>query len=485
MAAQLHRAACPCPARARCGAPRGARSSAEPQKCPESLALGSKFSLSRNEDILVLRTVIEPESPKLVTFFYISTLDSISPVTLLTLFFSISSQHACRKRDHRRDRQDGRSRSSNATGQSGKKSKNKKKEKSAEESAPPTLPAGDGPLTSAQKWAFIWKLLENNPEMGDDPAFGHLQSLFDEDMAVLGAAPICANPTCGQVGHTLAVCPVPTDMVEGVVCGCFFCNVLTHDADDCPMMEWVTPITLVTHLITNRAGMPPWNTRIDWVKLAINNWDMVCFVLLPLTRAYVKREYIRLKRWEEVKGLLPITDPLFQNADRKLLQRLAQPTAEHPLKEDSTTMCCCQDACNEHAVYRNEQLKKYLRDPAEVQEEACRFMEARAREVAAAAAELEVPKKVPKKANKDRKKGRRVLKKEALAAAAATGEAENTKGEAVSIAGPCTEKPKEENKHNDSPSDEDKEDMPVSDRLLALADKIDQVYQNLRGIVET
>jgi hypothetical protein len=69
-------------------------------------------------------------------------------------------------------------------------------------------------------------------------------------------------------------------------------------------------------------------------------------------------------------------------------------------------MCCCEDACNEHAIYRNEQLKKYLRNPAEIQEEARRYKDAREREIAAAAAEVEAPKRVPKKADKSGKKGR-------------------------------------------------------------------------------
>jgi hypothetical protein len=54
--------------------------------------------------------------------------------------------------------------------------------------------------------------------------------MLEQDMAAQVGHRTCAN--CGQFGHTLAVCPVPTDMADGVVCGCFFCNVLTHDADD-------------------------------------------------------------------------------------------------------------------------------------------------------------------------------------------------------------------------------------------------------------
>ncbi len=58
--------------------------------------------------------------------------------------------------------------------------------------------------------------------------------------------PVCSNPNCGKFGHTLAVCPIPTNHVEGNISGCFFCNVIDHLADDCPMMEQVVPAALVT-----------------------------------------------------------------------------------------------------------------------------------------------------------------------------------------------------------------------------------------------
>ncbi|KAK3307345.1 uncharacterized protein B0T15DRAFT_554022 [Chaetomium strumarium] len=461
----LNRAALKVPYRTRCRArPAAPVAAAEPVNCPEGLALDeSKFSLAESENVLVLGTVVEPESLKMSAA-------------------SESSAVADHLLGHHDETVAVATNSNAGAGQPGKK-KNRGKKKSAkksaaEESAPSALPAGDGPLTEALRWAQIFSLLGLGPEMMEGLEAGHLQAMFEQNMAMIRAQPICANPTCGQVGHTLAVCPVPMDMVEGVMCGCFFCNVVTHDADDCPIMEWVTPMVLVTHLITNRAGMPPWKTRLDWVKLAIDNWDVVCFALLPLTREFVKREYIPLKRWEEVKGLSPITDPLFANANRRLLQRLAQPIQAHPLKEeDSDTMCCCEDGRNEHVVYRNEQLQVYLRDPAEVLEEARRYMEAREREIAAAAAELEPARKEPKRADKSRKKGRRALKEAAAVAAAEEG--------AAATAGPSTEKPKEEASHNDRPSDKDKEDVPVSDRLLELADQMEEVFQNLRGIVQS
>lgn len=50
------------------------------------------------------------------------------------------------------------------------------------------------------------------------------------------------------------------------------------------MMQGVIAVSLVNYLIASRAGLPPWKTRIDWVALAIDNWDIVNFTSLPLTR---------------------------------------------------------------------------------------------------------------------------------------------------------------------------------------------------------
>jgi hypothetical protein len=44
--------------------------------------------------------------------------------------------------------------------------------------------------------------------------------------------PVCRNPNCGKAGHTLAVCPVPSNFPGGDMAGCFFCNVVDHEADD-------------------------------------------------------------------------------------------------------------------------------------------------------------------------------------------------------------------------------------------------------------
>jgi hypothetical protein len=85
--------------------------------------------------------------------------------------------------------------------------------------------------------ALIWKLLESSREMVNDKAnHEHFKTMLGRAIALTAPAapkgPLCANPSCGEFGHTLAVCPVPTDPEYGDMTGCFFCNVVNHDADD-------------------------------------------------------------------------------------------------------------------------------------------------------------------------------------------------------------------------------------------------------------
>ncbi|AEO66405.1 uncharacterized protein THITE_2143968 [Thermothielavioides terrestris NRRL 8126] len=384
----------------------------------------------------------------------------------------------------------GQTKPKDAAGQTGKKKKSAEK---------PTTPAGGGPTASSaddDKWAEIRKLLGTEEAILQLNKDRELKAMLLETLQPEKEfGPICANPNCGEFGHTLAVCPRPTNMADGDMCGCFFCNVVDHDADECPMMEWVTPSTLVTHLITNRAGMPPWNTRIDWVRLAIDNWDLVCFALLPLTRAYVKREYIPKKRWEEVNGLSGITDPLFANADRRLLKQLANPdrtkTRARPLMEATQTMCYCADQCGGYAVFQNKSLAKYIPNMRVDVKTHQQLLAERAREVAECERLLE--KKMPKKADKSRKKGRRALKKEAAAAAAAAEEAE--KAEASSSKGkePAAAGPSKAEDNTTVPAsttvtlddDDDEPDVPLSDRLMDLGDQISDLLDNLRNIVRS
>lgn len=226
--------------------------------------------------------------------------------------------------------------------------------------------------------------------------------------------------------------------------------------------------------------MPPWKTRIDWVALANDNWDLVCFTLLPLTRAFVRRNYVPGKRWEEVNGLSHITDPLFKDANRRLLKTLAK--KPKPLMEASPNMCYCEDNCSSdkgsvHYLFKNSYLAKYIPDMTANKEEIERLMASFERELAAS--EVQLSKQMPKKVTKERK-GRRAMKKEALAAAAAADAAANAE---ETVAGPSKQKAKVDKK--DDSADEDDDDVNVSDKLLELADEIDDLLQNLQNIVKS
>lgn len=249
-------------------------------------------------------------------------------------------------------------------------------------------------------------------------------------------------------------------------------------------MEWVSPATLVTHLITYRAGMPPWDTRIDWVALAIGEWDLVCFTMLPLTREFVKKEYIPGKRWTEVKGVSPITDPIFEDANLRSLKALAKPKPDDPkrrapLMEASQSLCYCKHGCYdglEHTVFKNKIIRKYI---AEVKPEHKEDATVADRERALATTQAQMAKKVPKKVTKERK-GRRAMKKEAMAAAAAQEE----------VAGPSepkkapAEKKHQVEKELNAPS-EDEAEAPLSQRLMELADTVGDVLDSLQKTIKS
>ncbi|KAH6632297.1 hypothetical protein F5144DRAFT_603042 [Chaetomium tenue] len=332
----------------------------------------------------------------------------------------------------------------------------------------------------AEKWAQIRALLEDSN--ATDPLL--LREMIARsrcpEHSVPNAGPFgptCGNPVCGAFGHTLAVCPVPTSQ-EGDMSGCFFCNVVDHDADDCAMMEWVSPATLVTHLITNRAGMPPWNTRVDWVALAIGEWDLVCFTQLPLTLAFVLGEYIPGKRWTEVKGVSPITDPLFERADLRSLKELAKPKLDGlglrlPLMEASRSLCYCRYGCLdgfEHVIFKNKVIRKYIAElklPYKVQGSSLS-----GRERVLAVSQEQMAKKVPKQVTKERK-GRRAMKKEAIAAAAA-------EESLASLSGPEDQAVKEY-----SVPSEAENPVPLSQRLMELSDTVGDVLENIQKTIKS
>lgn len=287
------------------------------------------------------------------------------------------------------------------------------------------------------------------------------------------------------------------------------------------MMKWVTPSVLVTHLITNRAGMPPWCTRLDWVALAIDKWELVDFNRLPLTRDTVRRTYIPNKSWERIdNGPSPITDPLFKNADVNLLEALAStpkpddPVNPHriPLMESSEDLCYCRKKCSrddgEHTVFENEAIQQYITDIFSGEAWAT-LMAQRERQLAANA--LQPAKQMPKKVVKERK-GRRAMKKEALAAAAAAaaGKEEEEKQQVETDPVPAQAKKmpsvataqEEEVKRTGTTSGvtpsskegrgatkegsvaEDEQEVPVSKRLLDLTDELSAALSQLQSVVK-
>ncbi len=231
--------------------------------------------------------------------------------------------------------------------------------------------------------------------------------------------------------------------------------------------------------------MPPWRTRIDWVTLAIENWDLVDFQLLPLTRDYVTKVYIPGKRWPEVNGLSAITDPLFETADIRLLKRLAsqEPTKQQPnrqpLMEASSDLCYCRHGCGggkiEHAIFKNTYLHKYIPDMSVSQEELQKILAARERDLAAT--EQEFAKKVPKTATKERM-GRRAMKKAAAAAAAAAAG-----GVQDGAPGPSQPKMTIVDVPRHVKKDDDKE-VSMSHRILDMADAIGDVIDKIQDIVK-
>lgn len=72
--------------------------------------------------------------------------------------------------------------------------------------------------------------------VGDKANHEHFKTMLARAVALTAPdatrGPVCANPNCGKFGHTLAVCPVPTNRHQGDMTGCFFCNTVDHDADD-------------------------------------------------------------------------------------------------------------------------------------------------------------------------------------------------------------------------------------------------------------
>jgi hypothetical protein len=84
---------------------------------------------------------------------------------------------------------------------------------------------------------LIWDILGSDPNMmkrGEQ--FGNFMKMLVDCVKLTRpvgfTGPVCGNPACREFGHTLAVCPKPTNMEHGDMLGCFFCNTVDHDADD-------------------------------------------------------------------------------------------------------------------------------------------------------------------------------------------------------------------------------------------------------------
>ncbi|KAK4044072.1 hypothetical protein C8A01DRAFT_31669 [Parachaetomium inaequale] len=479
------------------GCCRPSRRDAEKKNPPEGLALTSKFSLTKNENLVVLGTTFAP-----------ATLEMASDKTTRAeeaVASAASNEAGSPGANTTTATTTGPEPTSAPAGKAGKK-KNKKK-KSAKKAASSAVggdataatsedAAKDPAANTRDAWAQIWALLKSSRDVATDQAHHamvkEMLSRVVECTAPGGSptgppGPVCGNPNCGKFGHTIAVCPVPTCPTEGHMSGCFFCNVVYHDADDCTMMEWASPATLANYLITNRAGKPPWNTRINWVDLAIDQWDLVCFTMLPLTHSFVRKEYVPGKRWVGVNGVSPITDPLFKNASLKYLKSLAKAKRDesksnrsYPLMEASRVLCYCKNDCFdgfEHAVFKNEFAAKYIPDIELEFKFSDEMMAAHERDLAAS--EMQMAKKLPKKVTKERK-GRRAMKKDAMAAAAAEEE----------VAGPSQQNNtatghKNQVKKEQSPPSVDEKEVPLSEKLMDIADAVDDVIDSLQKTVKS
>ncbi|KAJ4289448.1 hypothetical protein N0V88_006928 [Collariella sp. IMI 366227] len=375
-----------------------------------------------------------------------------------------------------------------------------------------------GSSSAQNKWQQIRQILASDDRMAHDPAHDdNMEELFRCLTEARGSCslkmPTCANPRCKMSDHTIAVCPVPVCPEHGDMSGCFFCNVVEHNADDCPMMQRVSPTALCVYLITNRDGLPPWQTRVDWVKLALDNCqiemtnvmsgDIINFKELPLTRAYVKRVYVPQQQWKNVGTTSPYIDPLFANATHKVLKQLSKNPApgKKPLAEHAQDLCYCRNS-GEHPIFKNRAISRYIPDMSATEED---LEELRlAQEEARTAVEKMNAKKLPKQANKD-KMGRRKAKRAAAAAAAAAedggarppsaaaenGKAtpsatpvENVKNKGKATAGSCPGLEKDANGNAKTgiyePSSDEDNEVPLSERMLKLTEQVEEMFLNMQ-----
>lgn len=268
------------------------------------------------------------------------------------------------------------------------------------------------------------------------------------------------------------------------------------------MMEWATPAALVHYLINNRAGLPPWDTRIDWVALALDQWDLVSLTSLPLTREFVEKEYIPKALWRDIKGLSHLTDPLFINITHRRLKELARPENIPPLPftQEHPTLCTepanCPDGTT-HTVFKNEYANKLIPKKREIitaeslpslfQQYTQRFINPR-QSAQPDLADL-LSNQQLKRTTKYTRKGRRALKKERDAiAAAATAAGPSTSTTTATASTPAAASGTANTatcNDGETPATFEKDDIDVctSDRLLDISDLMEDMIQRMRTIL--
>jgi hypothetical protein len=300
------------------------------------------------------------------------------------------------------------------------------------------------------------------------------------------------------------------------------------------MMEGVSATTLVTYIITSRAGLPPWNTRVDWVALAIDNWDLVDFSSLPLTREHVLKWYatselflafsvcpgsqtapgtthllpndFKTKRkqltspnryipnhaWTQSATWSPplrspLSDPILVGADRQKIKAMANPASlrshkhQRVLNEASPDACYCPGKNGHLPVFKNKRIQKYIPERHDHHHH-----HEHDHGPAFDARELATPKPQPKSAAGKVRLGRRAAKKAAAEAAAAAAAQQEEEEEVVAGPSqpPAPTAPLTGHAAIVGGPDSDDDDLPASERMLNLVDKFDEFVADLRASIQ-
>lgn len=92
----------------------------------------------------------------------------------------------------------------------------------------------------------------------------------------------CVN--CGKHGHTLAVCVGPPNQVHGDINGCPKCNTISHNYDNCPIIEHNNLEEVFQLLVHNRINKPP-------IRSKFTSWIQVLHVIRERDRASFPADY--------------------------------------------------------------------------------------------------------------------------------------------------------------------------------------------------